>query len=148
MRDYNSSMFLFETEVPEGELIISRTDLQGVITYANHIFCLISGYDDNELIGKPHSIVRHPDMPKEIFRQLWESLKQTGKWEGYIKNLRKDNGYYWVYANIKGIYKDGKLVEYKSLRRPISKEEKIHIQIRYDNMKKEFNEPIRHIEYR
>jgi aerotaxis receptor len=141
-------MFLFETEVPEGELIISRTDLKGIITYANHIFCAISGYDDGELIGQPHNIVRHPDMPKEVFRQLWESLKKTGKWEGYVKNLRKDNGYYWVYAIINGVYKDGKLVEYKSLRKPISLEEKIKAQIRYDKIKEEFNEPRRHIEYR
>ncbi len=148
MRDYNDSMFLIETKVPEAEIIISRTDLKGIITYANHIFCEISGYDDHELIGKPHSIVRHPDMPKAVFKELWESLEKTGKWEGYVKNLRKDNGYYWVYASISGVYKDGKLVEYKSLRRPISFEEKVNAQIRYDKMKKELGEPTRHIEYR
>ncbi len=148
MRDYNDSMFLIETKVPEAEIIISRTDLKGIITYANHIFCEISGYDDNELVGKPHSIVRHPDMPKAVFKELWESLEKTGKWEGYVKNLRKDNGYYWVYASISGVYKDGKLVEYKSLRRPISFEEKVNAQIRYDKMKKELGEPTRHIEYR
>ncbi len=148
MRDYNDSMFLIETKVPEAEIIISRTDLKGIITYANHIFCEISGYDDHELIGKPHSIVRHPDMPKAVFKELWESLEKNGKWEGYVKNLRKDNGYYWVYASISGVYKDGKLVEYKSLRRPISFEEKVNAQIRYDKMKKELGEPFRHIEYR
>ncbi len=148
MRDYNDSMFLIETKVPEAEIIISRTDLKGIITYANHIFCEISGYDDHELIGKPHSIVRHPDMPKAVFKELWESLEKIGKWEGYVKNLRKDNGYYWVYASISGVYKDGKLVEYKSLRRPISFEEKVNAQIRYDKMKKELGEPTRHIEYR
>ncbi len=148
MRDYSDSMFLIETKVPEAEIIISRTDLKGIITYANHIFCEISGYDDHELIGKPHNIVRHPDMPKAVFKELWESLEKTGKWEGYVKNLRKDNGYYWVYASISGVYKDGKLVEYKSLRRPISFEEKVNAQIRYDKMKKELGEPTRHIEYR
>ncbi len=148
MRDYNSSMFLIETEVPEAQIIISRTDLNGIITYANDIFCQISGYEESELIGKPHSIVRHPDMPKELFRQLWASLKIAGKWEGYVKNLRKDNGYYWVYASINGVYKDGNLIEYKSLRRPITFEEKVKAQIMYDSMKKEFDEPTRHIEYR
>ena len=148
MRDYSDSMFLIETKVPEAEIIISRTDLKGIITYANHIFCEISGYDDHELIGKPHNIVRHPDMPKAVFKELWESLEKTGKWEGYVKNLRKDNGYYWVYASISGVYKDGKLVEYKSLRRPISFEEKVNAQIRYDKMKKVLGEPTRHIEYR
>lgn len=148
MKDYNDSMFLIETKVPGAEIIISRTDLKGIITYANHIFCEISGYDDDELTGKPHSIVRHPDMPKAVFKELWESLEKTGKWEGYVKNLRKDNGYYWVYASINGVYKDGKLVEYKSLRRPISFEEKVKAQIHYDKMKKELGEPTRHIEYR
>lgn len=148
MRDYSDSMFLIETEVPEAEIIISRTDLKGIITYANHTFCQISGYDDDELIGKPHNIVRHPDMPSAVFKELWESLAKTGKWEGYVKNLRKDNGYYWVYASISGVFKDGKLVEYKSLRRPISFEEKVNAQIRYDKMKKELGEPTRHVEYR
>ncbi len=148
MKNYNDSMFLIETEVPEAELIISRTNLKGIITYANHIFSLISGYDDNELVGKPHNIVRHPDMPKFIFSQLWKSLKSSGKWEGYIKNLRKDNGYYWVYANISGVYKDGELIEYKALRRPISFEEKVNAQIYYDKIKKEQGEKTRHIEYR
>ncbi len=66
--EYNNSEFLIETEVPQGELIISRTNLKGEITYANDIFAQISGYNVEELLGKPHNIVRHPDMPKAVFK--------------------------------------------------------------------------------
>ena len=105
---YNSSNFLIEYEVPSTELIISRTDLNGNITFANEMFLYISGYNEDELIGKPHSILRHPDMPKAVFEELWKTIKETNKWEGIVKNLRKDNGYYWVYAEISGVFKDGK----------------------------------------
>lgn len=132
-----SRNFFIETIVPKDELIISETDLKGIITDVNDIFANISGYTPRELIGKPHNIVRHPDMPKTIFKQLWQKLKEKGKWEGCIKNLRKDNGYYWVYAEISAIYKDGKIIGYKSLRTPISQEEKIKQQNKYTILKKE-----------
>jgi len=124
-----------ETKVPEHVEIISRTDLGGVITYANETFAKISGYEVNELIGKPHNIVRHPDMPKSVFADIWETLGRGESWQGYVKNRRKDNGYYWVHANISGVYKDGKLVEYKSLRSPIDKETKIKMQNTYDALR-------------
>ena len=129
--DKSFDMFI-ETEVPENELIISRTDLHGIITYANDTFAKISGYEPSELIGRPHSIVRHPDMPKSVFKELWESLKSKGSWSGYVKNLRKDNGYYWVHAHISGVYKNGKLVEYKSVREPVKRDIKIKMQKMYD----------------
>ena len=121
-----------ETEVPENELIISRTNLQGIITYANEAFASISGYEVDELVGKPHNIVRHPDMPKSVFKELWTSIKAGKIWKGYVKNLRKDGGYYWVYAEVSGVYKDGKLVEYKSLRSPIDQEVQEIFQEKYD----------------
>jgi len=130
------NMFI-ETNVPENEIIISRTDLQGVITYVNETFAVISGYEANELIGKPHNIVRHPDMPKSVFKDLWETLQRGESWQGIVKNKRKDDGYYWVYANVSGVYKEGKLVEYKSLRAPIDTETKIKMQNHYDALKKE-----------
>ena len=92
--EYNESEFLIETEVPEDELIISRTDLNGVITYVNETFCDISGYEMDELIGKPHNIVRHPDMPAIAFKELWETLQNKKQWIGVVKNLRKDRGHY------------------------------------------------------
>jgi len=147
MLEYNESEFLVETEVPEDELIISRTDLSGKITYANETFCEISGYDENELIGKSHSIVRHPDMPSAAFKDLWETLGAKKQWRGIVKNLRKDKGFYWVEAIISGVYKNGELVEYKSLRTPISYEQKLQHQRLYDKMRSEDNEKVRKIIY-
>ena len=133
--DTSFDMFI-ETEVPEGETIISRTDLSGIITHANETFAKISGYEAAELIGKPHNIVRHPDMPKSVFKDLWETLKRGESWQGYVKNRRKDNGYYWVHADISGVYKNGELVEYKSLRSPIDEDTKIKMQNEYDALRK------------
>ena len=144
---YNQSEFLCETIVPDNELIISRTDLKGIITYANETFAIISGYEVEELIGKPHNIVRHPDMPKATFRHLWKSLENDGKWSGFVKNLRKDFGFYWVFAEISGVYKDGKLIEYKSIRTPISFDDKLFYQKKYDKMKKTDGELVRIISY-
>ena len=145
--EFLSGNFLCETVVPKEELIVSRTDLKGNITYANETFAFISGYTVDELIGKPHNIVRHPDMPKSIFKELWETLKKDGLWSGVVKNLRKDEGFYWVYAEISEVYKDGELIEYKSIRTPISFDEKVKYQLFYDEVKKQNNESIRKITY-
>ena len=133
--DTTFDMFI-ETQVPEHELIISRTDLGGVITHANEMFAKISGYEVHELIGKPHNIVRHPDMPKSVFADIWGTLGRGESWQGYVKNKRKDNGYYWVHAHISGVYKNGELVEYKSLRSPIDADTKIKMQNTYDALRK------------
>ena len=145
--EFLSGNFLIETIVPKDELIVSRTDLKGNITYANDIFALISGYKIGELIGKPHNIVRHPDMPKSIFKELWLDLQTKGSWSGVVKNKRKDDGFYWVYAEISGVLKNEKLIEYKSIRTPISFEEKVKYQLLYDEIKKENNELERKIIY-
>lgn len=127
-------MFI-ETSVPENELIVSRTDLHGTITYANETFASISGYSVEELVGKPHNVVRHPDMPKSIFKELWATLQSEQIWRGYVKNLRKDGGYYWVYAEVSGVYKNTELIEYKSMRFPVDFELKQKMQKSYDEMK-------------
>lgn len=121
-----------ETKVPKDELIVSRTDLNGNITYANDVFADISGYTPEELVGKPHSIVRHPDMPRSVFKQMWETIKSGDIWRGYVKNLRKNGGFYWVYAEVSGVYKDNKLIEFKSLRAPVNENNKIELQNQYD----------------
>ncbi len=144
---YNMSEFLIETEVPSDELIISRTDLNGLITYANETFCEISGYSEEELIKKPHNIVRHPDMPSAVFKELWETLQNKKQWSGIVKNMRKDGGFYWVEAIVSGVYKNNELVEYKSLRTPISYEMKLKSQKLYDKMRLENSENIRKIIY-
>jgi len=136
MIDTSFDMFI-ETEVPENELIISRTDLKGVITYVNDTFADISGYEPDELVGKAHNIVRHPDMPKSAFADVWKTIGEGKVWSGYIKNMRKDRGYYWVHAEVSGVYKDGTLVEYKSLRSPVEIENKLEMQTLYDKLRKE-----------
>lgn len=144
---YNESEFFIETEVPHDEVITSRTDLEGKITYANELFCEISGYTLEELIGKPHSIVRHPDMPKSVYKELWDTIKSQNQWSGVVKNLRKDRGFYWVKAIVSGVYKDGKLVEYKSLRSPIGYEEKLEHQKLYDTIRQKNGEKVRKVIY-
>ncbi|MBE0507457.1 MAG: methyl-accepting chemotaxis protein [Marinospirillum sp.] len=91
-----------ETEYPltERSVIISHTDAQGKITYVNDEFIQFSGFSEQELLGQPHNIIRHPDMPAEVFRDAWATLKQGRAWQGIIKNRSKDGGYYWVKANM------------------------------------------------
>lgn len=95
-----------EEFVYEGGVIISQTDTNGIITYANRKFCEVSAYKRDELIGKPHNILRHPDMPKEAFSKMWETLSGGQAWNGLVKNLRKDGLYYWVDAEILPILDD------------------------------------------
>jgi len=117
--------------------IVSKTDLKGIITYANTPFCKLSGYSKEELIGKPHNIVRHPDMPKAAFKDMWETIEKGKKWKGIVKNLRKDGKYYWVEAFIQPIYDDeGNKIGYISARRPIPDIEKEKYQKLYDEMRK------------
>lgn len=146
--EYTSGNFLCETIVPSGELIVSRTDLKGIITYANDTFAEISGYEVDELIGKAHNIVRHPDMPKSVFQELWNDLQTKGSWSGVVKNIRKDQGFYWVYAEISGVFKNGALIEYKSIRSPITYEEKVKYQNLYDQIREEKGELIRVVSYK
>lgn len=108
----------------ESEFIISKTDPKGRITYANDLFCKISGYTREELIGKPHNIIRHPDMPKAVFKELWDTIKVKKKpWKGFVKNRTKDGGFYWVIATIYPIFdleNPQEIVEYISLRKEIT----------------------------
>ncbi|MGC9159486.1 MAG: methyl-accepting chemotaxis protein [Terracidiphilus sp.] len=105
-----------ETVLPENAFIFSRTDLKGKIVEANEVFANISGYKVEEMIGRPHNLVRHPDMPKEAFADMWKSLKAGRPWQGVVKNRRKDGGYYWVIANISPVREGGRIVGYQSLR--------------------------------
>ncbi|MDY0121541.1 MAG: PAS domain-containing protein [Sulfurimonas sp.] len=95
-----------EEYIYEGRVIISQTDLQGIITYANRKFCEVSGYRAEELVGKPHNIIRHPDMPKAVFAKMWDTIKGGQAWNGIVKNLRKDGLYYWVDSEILPILDD------------------------------------------
>jgi aerotaxis receptor len=110
-----------ETECPVGKLIVSTTDIEGNITNVNKSFIEMSGYTEEELIGTPHYILRHPDMPKAAFKDLWDTINSGEKWQGIVKNLRKDGGYYWVKATVIPNIRNGKLVSYTSVRRTVSK---------------------------
>jgi len=104
-------------------IIVSSTDVKGIITYANRKFCEIAGYDKKALVGKNHNIIRHPDMPKAAFKEVWDTLESGQSWSGLVKNLRKDGRYYWVYSHITPIQNDGVLTGYTAARRPASDSE-------------------------
>ncbi len=105
-----------ETELQGDQYLISKTDLKGRIIYANPAFIEVSGFSRDELIGQPHNIVRHPDMPSEVFTDLWHTLKQGRSWVGAVKNRRKDGGFYWVMANASPIVENGELTGFASVR--------------------------------
>lgn len=115
-------------------LIISSTDKEGIITYANKKFCEISNYAKSELVGNSHNILRHPDMPKDVYRELWDNLKNEKEWTGVIKNLRKDGKYYWVYSYITPIKTSGEVIGYTAARRPASPSEIEEILPVYENL--------------
>ncbi len=119
----------------EDGVIISETDLKGIITFANRNFCKIAGYDKEELLGKSHNVIRHPDMPKATFKDLWDTIKQDKEWVGYIKNLRKDGRYYWVKTFIKPVFKDGKKVGYIAARKPVTQKDKEEMEAKYKEMR-------------
>lgn len=105
-----------ETILPVGVFIYSRTDTTGIIVEANEAFAQISGFELDELIGKPHNMVRHPDMPEEAFADLWASIKRNRPWRGVVKNRRKDGGFYWVVATVNPVRENGRVVGYQSVR--------------------------------
>ena len=100
--------------------IESDTDLKGIITYVNDYFAEISLYSREELVGKPHSIVRHPDMPKVLFKILWNHLENGENFIAAVKNLAKDGRYYWVFTDFEPLMEEGKTVGYKASRKKIS----------------------------
>lgn len=105
-----------EVVLPEGQRIISTTDLKGRITYVNQVFCDISGFTEAELLGKAHNIVRHPDVPPAAFGNLWDSLKSDQAWRGIVKNRCKNGDHYWVDAYVTPLYDKGQKVGYQSVR--------------------------------
>ena len=120
-----------EVTFSQQQELVSTTDLRGVITYANKEFCTIAGYSLEELVGKNHNIVRHPDMPKAAFKELWEKLKQGHSWRGMVKNRCKDGRYYWVDAFVTPIFEHGQLVGYQSVRTKPSEQQKRQAQQLY-----------------
>jgi PAS domain S-box-containing protein len=107
-----------ESTVKPDAFLVSKTDLKGHITYCNPPFIEITGYSEQELLKKPHNIIRHPDMPKIVFKLLWDYIKQKKEIFAYVKNMSKDGGFYWVYANVTASLDErGNIIGYYSVRR-------------------------------
>ena len=136
-----ASRIIYDTGVerpyPDGKLIVSRTDLAGNITHVNDAFVEISGYDIDELIGKPHYILRHPDMPKAAYKDLWSTAEAGQKWHGYVKNLCTDGSHYWVYATGVPNVRRGETVGYTSVRRKPSRSKIADATTQYAQMKQD-----------
>lgn len=99
-------------------IMLTTTDLDGFITYASKRFCKMSGYTKEELIGKNHNIVRHPDMPAELFQSMWKAIRENKNWKGKVKNLTKDGKYYWSESVVSPVFDQytGEKIGYRSLR--------------------------------
>lgn len=108
----------------DNDVSISQTDSDGIITYANRAFCDVSGYKANELIGKAHSIVRHPDMPDQVFSKMWQTIADGQAWNGLVKNMRKDGLYYWVDTEILPIKNENReITGYIAVRKEASRKD-------------------------
>jgi PAS domain S-box-containing protein len=100
------------------ELIVSKTDPKGVITYANEVFCRMAAMSEDELIGQPHNIIRHPDMPRCVFKLLWDTLEAREEVFAYVVNLAADGAHYWVLAHVTPTFdREGQVIGYHSNRR-------------------------------
>ncbi len=113
-----------EYVISETDSLVTKTDLEGIITYANDDFVRACGYNnESDLVGQSHEIVHHPDMPKQVFEDLWNSLQVQRPWTGLIKNLRKDGSYFWVLANVTPDYENGQQIGYMAVRSKPTKEQ-------------------------
>ena len=107
-----------ERVMKDEDFIISKTDTSGKITYCNEIFMEMASMNEEQLLGKPHSIIRHPDMPKAVFKLLWDRVQNKEEIFAYVKNLSADGSFYWVFANVTPSYDNsGKIIGYYSVRR-------------------------------
>jgi len=111
-----------ERVLGDEEIIVSKTDKTGRITYVNDVFCRIGQYEEDEMVGAPHSIIRHPDMPRAIFHLLWQRISAGHEIFAYVKNLAKSGDHYWVFAHVTPSYgKDGAIDGYHSNRRSVDR---------------------------
>jgi PAS domain S-box-containing protein len=121
-----------ERTFPEDEIIVSKTDVQGRLTYVNDVFLSVSGYSEPEVMGQPHSIIRHPDMPRAVFKLLWDTIASGQEIFAYVNNRASNGDYYWVLAHITPTFgPDGSIVGYHSNRRSPRREALAKIQPLY-----------------
>lgn len=124
-----------ELTFEDNEFIVSKTDLKGKITYGNELFIRISGYAEHELLGTPHNILRHPDMPKTVFWKLWDSIQKGKEVFAYVKNLTKEGNFYWVYAQVTPSFdKSNKIIGYHSVRRKPGREQIKRVEVIYRDL--------------
>ncbi len=114
----NITPTLVERVMREDDYIVSMTDTTGRITYGNRIFIEFSGYSESELLGTQHNIIRHPDMPRAVFKLLWDKISNHEECFAYVKNMSKDGGFYWVFTNVTPTFDEaGNITGYFSVRR-------------------------------
>ncbi|MEZ5660618.1 MAG: methyl-accepting chemotaxis protein [Burkholderiaceae bacterium] len=126
-----------EYRLDEKTQLVSTTDTKGRITYCNDAFCEASGYTRDELMGQPHNLIRHPDMPEEAFRDLWATIERGQLWQGVVKNRRKNGDHYWVVANVTPLYDGDRIVSYLSVRGLPSRQQIDACEALYATMRKE-----------
>jgi aerotaxis receptor len=126
-----------EFVIPEGVTLVSTTDLQSRITYCNPAFVAVSGFEREELIGQPHNLVRHPDMPTEAFRDMWATLASGSPWSALVKNRRKNGDHYWVVANATPVMENGQAVGYMSVRTKPTRQQVQDAEALYARMRSE-----------
>ena len=131
MQNKHANVTQKEVSFSAGTVLITKTDTRGIITYANQAFVEISGYGRDELIGKSHNIVRHPDMPPQTFKWLWGTLKSERPWRGMVKNRCKNGDHYWVRATISPVIEGGKIIGYVSVRKAAARSQIAEAETQY-----------------
>ncbi|WP_088286729.1 methyl-accepting chemotaxis protein [Ideonella sp. A 288] len=126
-----------EYQVPPGTTLVSSTDLKSHITYCNPAFIEVSGYTRDELVGQPHNMIRHPDMPAEAFRDMWHTLQSGQPWTALVKNRRKSGDHYWVRANVTPVLDNGRVTGYMSVRTSVTRDEVAAAEALYARMREE-----------
>jgi aerotaxis receptor len=122
--DTEGLTFLEDGEVLYDDLyLLSETDEKGIVTYASNSFLKVANFDRDDLLGQPHNIVRHPEMPRAAFKSLWDDVQSKGFWSGFVKNSRKNGGFYWVYATVLRSRDANGNIKYVSIRVKPSREE-------------------------
>lgn len=131
MQQMNNELIL-----DDKSFLVSSTDEKGIIQFANDEFCQYAEYSLDELIGKPHNLVRHPDMPKAAFKDLWTTVQSGNKWRGFVKNKTKNGNFYWVFATVFPFTSSDGVKGYISCRRKASRKEVEKYEALYKEMKK------------
>lgn len=124
-----------EFALPDGVVIVTKTDLKGVITYCNNAFVELSGLSREEIIGSPHNIVRHPDMPPEVFADLWKTIKSDKAWQGVVKNRHSDGSFYWAISNVTPLREKGQTTGYVAFRYKATQEQIDNVSAVYQELR-------------